>query len=95
MVLDAVRREEALAHDTSCAAIYFEVEPGKHCGRHSHAAEDIVLILDGDAQAELGDERRALAAGGMALVPAFAPHDIHNVGERTCASSASSLPRRW
>ena len=40
------------------------------------------MILDGDAEAELGDERRPLRGGGVALVPAYAPHDIHNVGER-------------
>ena len=66
----------------SSAAIYFEVEPGKHCGRHVHAAEEIVLILDGEAEAELGDERRPLRRGGVALVPAYAPHDIHNIRER-------------
>ncbi len=66
---------------TASAAIYFEVEPGKHCGRHTHAAEEIVLILEGDAEAEVGDERAPLPAGALALIPPHAPHDIHNVGE--------------
>jgi quercetin dioxygenase-like cupin family protein len=65
----------------SAAVIYFEHEPGEHHGRHTDSAEEVVLVLDGEAEVEAAGERRGLQAGAVALVPATVPHDIHNVGE--------------
>lgn len=65
----------------SSATVYFEVEPGQHCGRHTDSAEEIVLILEGEAEVVLGGERGRLSAGEIALVPEMVPHDVHNAGE--------------
>jgi quercetin dioxygenase-like cupin family protein len=65
----------------SCAVIYFEHEPGEHHGRHTDSAEEVVLVLDGEAEVIAGDEHKRLTAGGIALVPAVLPHDILNVGQ--------------
>jgi mannose-6-phosphate isomerase-like protein (cupin superfamily) len=43
--------------------------------------EEVVLVADGEAEVEAADERLRLQAGAVALVPAMAPHDMHNVGE--------------
>jgi mannose-6-phosphate isomerase-like protein (cupin superfamily) len=43
----------------------------------------VVLVLDGEAEVEAADGRLRLQAGGVALVPASVPHDLHNVGEGT------------
>ena len=64
----------------SSAVIYFEHEPGEHHGMHTDSAEEVVLVLDGEAEVIAGDERMRLTAGGIALVPAVLPHDIRNVG---------------
>jgi quercetin dioxygenase-like cupin family protein len=64
----------------SSAVIYFEHEPGQHHGRHTDSAEEVVLVLEGEAEAVVGDERARLPAGGVALIPAMVPHDIANVG---------------
>ena len=65
----------------STAVIYFEHEPGEHHGRHTDSAEEVVLVLDGEAEVAAADERLRLRAGGVGLVPATVPHDIRNVGE--------------
>jgi quercetin dioxygenase-like cupin family protein len=65
----------------SSAVIYFEHEPGEHHGRHTDSAEEIVLVLEGEAEVVAGDERVRLPAGAVALVPAMVPHDIYNVGQ--------------
>jgi quercetin dioxygenase-like cupin family protein len=65
----------------SCAVIYFEHEPGEHHGMHTDSAEEVVLVLDGEAEVTAGEERIRLTAGGIALVPAVLPHDIRNVGQ--------------
>ena len=67
----------------SSAAVYFEVEPEQHIGRHTHSAEEILFILEGEAEAAVEDERGRLSKEEMAVVPANAPHDLYNVGEAT------------
>ncbi len=67
----------------STAAVYFEVEPDQHIGRHTHSAEEILFVLEGEAKAVVGDERGRLSKEEMAVVPANAPHDLYNVGEAT------------
>jgi quercetin dioxygenase-like cupin family protein len=67
----------------STAVVYFEIEPGYRLGTHTDSAEEILLILEGEAEASLGDERGRLSAGEMALVPAMVPHGLRNVGEET------------
>ena len=63
------------------AVVYFEVAPGGRLGRHIDSAEEVILVLAGEAEAEVDGERGRLGPGGLALVPAMAPHDVHNVGE--------------
>jgi quercetin dioxygenase-like cupin family protein len=67
----------------STAVVYFEIEPGYRLGTHTDSAEEILLILEGEAEVSLGDERGRLSAGEMALVPAMVPHGLRNVGEET------------
>ena len=68
---------------TSTGVVYFEVEPDRHGGSHAHSADEVVLILEGEAEAVVGEERARLSAGDMALIPARVPHDVYNVGEVT------------
>lgn len=67
----------------SSAAVYFEVESEQHIGRHTHSAEEILFVLEGEAEAVVGDERGRLSKEEMAVVPANVPHDLYNVGEAT------------
>ena len=65
------------------AVVYFEIEPGYRLGTHTDSAEEILLILEGEAEVSLGDEQGQLSAGEMALVPAMVPHSLRNVGNET------------
>ncbi len=67
----------------STAAVYFELEPGYRLGSHTDSAEEILLILEGEAEVSLGDEQGRLSAGEMALVPAMVPHGLRNLGDKT------------
>jgi quercetin dioxygenase-like cupin family protein len=64
----------------SSAVIYFEHEPEEHHGRHTDSAEEVVAVLEGEAEVTVSEERGRLHAGAVALVPAMVPHDIRNVG---------------
>jgi quercetin dioxygenase-like cupin family protein len=65
------------------AVVYFEVEPGHRLGTHTDSAEEILLILQGEAEATVGDESGRVSAGEMAVVPAMVPHALRNVGDET------------
>ncbi len=65
------------------AVVYFEIEPGCRLGMHADSAEEIVLILEGEAEATVGDERGRVSAGEMAVLPAMVPHGFRNAGEDT------------
>jgi len=65
------------------AVVYFEIEPGGRLGMHADSAEEIVLILEGEAEATVGDERGRVSAGEMAVLPAMVPHGFRNVGDET------------
>lgn len=67
----------------STAVVYFEVEPGCRLGTHTDSVEEILLILEGEAEVSLGDEQDCLSAGEMALVPAMVPHGLRNTGDET------------
>lgn len=67
----------------STAAVYFELERGTRLGRHTDSAEEVLVVLAGEVDVIVGDERRRLAAGGMAVVPAEAPHDVVGTGDGT------------
>lgn len=73
----------SLAGAQGSSVVYFEVDPGDHIGMHTDSAEEIILVLSGRAEATIGDETGQLAPGGMGLIPALVPHDVHNVGEGT------------
>jgi quercetin dioxygenase-like cupin family protein len=66
---------------TSTAVVYFELAPGKRLGTHRDSAEEVLVVLEGEVEAVVGDQRRRLAAGGMAVVPAMASHDVLCAGD--------------
>jgi len=67
----------------STAAVYVELDRGMRLGRHTDSAEEVLVVLAGEVDVIVGDERRRVAAGGIAVVPAEAPHDVVGAGEDT------------
>jgi quercetin dioxygenase-like cupin family protein len=60
----------------STAVVYFELEPGKRLGSHTDSAEEVLVVIEGEVDVVVGDERARVAAGGVAVVPAMVPHDV-------------------
>jgi quercetin dioxygenase-like cupin family protein len=67
----------------STSVVYFEIEPGNRLSLHTHTAEEVLLILEGTAQAIVGERSTRLGARGMALIPANVVHDVVNAGSAT------------
>jgi len=71
------------AGSADSAVVYFEIEPGNRLAEHTDSAEEILYVVAGDAEAEVGDERLRLSAGDLAVIPAMVPHGVANVGTKT------------
>jgi quercetin dioxygenase-like cupin family protein len=70
----------AASGSASTSIIYFEIEPGKRLSPHSHTAEEVLLILEGKAEAIAGETVIPLDAGGMTVIPTSVVHNVANVG---------------
>lgn len=56
-------------------------EPGSKIGVHFHNCEESVLILEGEAVAEIDGQRHQLKAGDTTWIPANVPHRFLNESE--------------
>ncbi|MCZ7590201.1 MAG: cupin domain-containing protein [Gaiella sp.] len=65
------------------AVVYFEIEPGNRLAPHTDSAEEILYLISGEAEAQVGEERGRLAAGDLAVIPAMVPHGLVNTGDET------------
>jgi len=65
----------------SSAAVLFELARGTHLGTHTDSSEEVLVVLDGEVEIVVGDERRRASTGTIAVVPAEVPHDVIGIGD--------------
>lgn len=65
----------------STSAVYFEIEPGNLLPTHTDSSEELLIILQGEAEVTVGEEQARASGGDVALVPSMVPHSVRNVGE--------------
>jgi quercetin dioxygenase-like cupin family protein len=65
----------------STATVLFELDPGAELATHTDSAEELLIIVQGSAEARIGDEVGRLEAHQVGLVPPMAPHGLRNVGD--------------
>ena len=58
-------------------------DPGKGAPTHLHAVEEILTVLDGEAQLWIEDEHATITSGQSVLVPAGSKHGFRNIGSAT------------
>jgi quercetin dioxygenase-like cupin family protein len=64
----------------STATVLFELDPGYELGLHTDSAEELLVVVQGTAEARVGDEVGRLEKHQVALVPPMAPHGLENIG---------------
>ena len=69
------------AGTASTATVLFELDPGAELGVHTDSAEELLIILQGTAEARVGDEVGRLEKHQVGLVPPMQPHGLRNIGE--------------
>jgi quercetin dioxygenase-like cupin family protein len=65
----------------STATVLFELDPGAELPVHTDSAEELLIVVQGTAEARVGDEVGRLETHQVALVPPMAPHGLRNVGD--------------
>ncbi|HJR94116.1 MAG TPA: cupin domain-containing protein [Gaiellaceae bacterium] len=65
----------------STATVLFELDPGAELPVHRDSAEELLIVVQGTAEARIGDEVGTLERHQVGLVPPMAPHGLRNVGE--------------
>jgi mannose-6-phosphate isomerase-like protein (cupin superfamily) len=64
----------------AAGASLLELEEGCRLPRHTDSAEEVIVVVAGEAEVVIDGERSALAPGGCALVPELVPHEVRNTG---------------
>jgi quercetin dioxygenase-like cupin family protein len=65
----------------STATVLFELDPGAELAVHRDSAEELLIIVQGTAEARIGDEVGRLETHQVGLVPPMAPHGLRNIGD--------------
>ena len=65
------------------STVYFEIDPGKRIGAHTHDADETVVVLAGHARGRVGDEAGEVSEGMVVHAPAEVTHDFENTGRET------------
>ena len=63
--------------------VYLEVDPGKRIPPHTHTADEVFVVLQGEGIVTVGDESLEATTGAVAVAPAFARHGWENTGSET------------
>lgn len=65
----------------STATVLFELDPGAELPVHTDSAEELLIVLQGTAEARVGDEIGRITKHDVAVVPPMAPHGLRNIGD--------------
>ncbi len=58
-----------------------EILPGGTTGRHTHPGVEMMVAVEGEMDAYVGDEGpKRLSPGDSIMIPNGAPHEVRNVG---------------
>jgi quercetin dioxygenase-like cupin family protein len=55
--------------------VWWSMKAGAHAAAHKHPHEQIVWMLKGKMDFRIGDERRVMAAGDIAVIPGGVEHE--------------------
>jgi len=58
-------------------------EPGQQHAAHAHPGQDkLYVVLEGDAEIQVGDEKQIVSTGGGAFAPSGVMHSVRNCGDK-------------
>src|SRR5262245_23918076 len=79
------KRTDLQRHDLSAVGreviqVRVDFDPGYAAPRHTHPGEEIIYVLEGTLEYEIGGKTSSVKAGDVLFVPAGTVHSAKNVG---------------
>jgi quercetin dioxygenase-like cupin family protein len=87
MAKTTIARGENLFAGLNC------LEPGQEHAAHTHAGQDkLYVVLEGEAEIQVGDDTQLVSAGAGAFAPSGVVHSVRNCGEKRLVVLAVLAP---
>lgn len=91
-VISNVLHTERDEVNTDLTVTWVDVDPGAAQERHSHASEQVYVVVAGTGVVSVSGERRSVEAGDLVYVPSNAEHGIENTGDRPLEYVSAATP---
>ena len=94
---NGVTRTDLQRHDISAPGreaiqVRVDLAPGVAFGKHTHPGEEIIYVIEGQLEYQVGDKPPVtLKAGDVLFVPANTPHSAKNPGSVTGSELATYI----
>jgi len=90
------KRTDLQRHDLSAPGreviqVRVDFDPGYVAPMHTHPGEEIIYVLEGALEYEIGGQKSKVKAGDVLFVPAGAPHTAKNIGGDNAAELATYI----
>ena len=92
-----IKRTDLQRHDLSAPGreaiqVRVDLAPGVAFGKHTHPGEEIIYVLEGSLEYQVGDKPPVtLKAGDVLFIPANTPHSARNPGSVTGSELATYI----
>jgi quercetin dioxygenase-like cupin family protein len=87
-----LQRHDLSASGREVVQVRVELAPGVRFPKHTHPGEEIIYVLEGSLEYQIGDNAPVTVnAGGVLFVPAGAVHSARNGGTVTGAELATYI----
>ena len=90
------KRTDLQRHDLSAPGreviqVRVDFDPGYVAPMHTHPGEEIIYVIEGTLEYEIGGKKSRVKAGDVLFVPAGTPHTVTNIGSENGAELATYL----
>ena len=90
------KRTDLQRHDLSAPGreviqVRVDFDPGYVAPMHTHPGEEIIYVLEGTLEYEIGGQKSKVKAGDVLFVPAGTPHTAKNIGGDNAAELATYI----
>ena len=90
------KRTDLQLHDLSAPGreviqVRVDFDPGYVAPMHTHPGEEIIYVIEGTLEYEIGGKKSKVKAGDVLFVPAETPHTATNIGSDNGAELATYI----
>ena len=87
-----LQRHDLSAQGREAIQVRVDLGPGVAFGKHTHPGEEIIYVLEGQLEYQVGDKPPVtLKAGDVLFIPAGTPHSARNPGSVTGSELATYI----